>query len=206
VTPKTWIKRGGIAVVGVIAFLGINNLLGAAIWDKLNPHIPFIGDSGPPGLIDALDGALADAHNGRKALQDMLKRVEDCKTTPSAASADARRIQANLRKSLADALANISTDGVQHGDRLKAEFALAMKTSARADGDYADWADSVPSPQFSHNSLGQCGPTVSGADQRFQQAFAHDSDDATTFKKQFIDLYNPIAKQYDLKQWSEWEF
>lgn len=208
----TWRRvLGGIGAVllAALTLSGYGQRIGDAAWNRGEPwfqeHV--LGNSPPPpGLLDTLDGALAEAQRGRMQLDRLLAQVKRCDTTPKAAADEARRIGDGLRKAVEEALTGVSPDGVERGDRLLFEFRLAMKDSANADSDYAGWAESVPVAEFSSNSNGECGVAISGGDERLRTDFASDSSAATDHKKRFVGIYNPIAKRYGLRQWGEYEF
>ncbi|GAA2296680.1 hypothetical protein [Streptomyces violaceusniger] len=136
----------------------------------------------------ALDALLADSNNSRASVIKAVDNIKSCKDLTTAASD--LRTAAGQRNDLVTRLGKLSVDKLPDHARLTASLTRAWKSSARADNEYAAWADQVGGKKGCPKGKARRSPRVGAAERA--------SGEATRAKKTASELWNPIASQYGL--------
>ncbi|MBI0299328.1 hypothetical protein JBE04_33945, partial [Streptomyces sp. PRKS01-29] len=136
----------------------------------------------------ALDALLADSNNSRASVIKAVDNIKSCKDLTTAASD--LRTAAGQRNGLVTRLGKLSVDKLPDHARLTASLTKAWKSSARADNEYAAWADQVGGKRGCPKGKARRTPRVGAAERA--------SGEATQAKKTASGLWNPIASQYGL--------
>ncbi|MBI0318719.1 hypothetical protein JBF12_38270, partial [Streptomyces javensis] len=136
----------------------------------------------------ALDALLADSNNSRSSVIKAVDNIKSCKDLTTAASD--LRTAAGQRNDLVTRLGKLSVDKLPDHARLTASLTRAWKSSARADNEYAAWADQVGGKKGCPKGKARRSPRVGAAERA--------SGEATQAKKTASGLWNPIASQYGL--------
>ncbi|SEC09804.1 hypothetical protein SAMN04490356_2889 [Streptomyces melanosporofaciens] len=196
----------GMLIGIVVAGCGIAGLAaGAALSmggddDKkdnstLSSSSPSAGEDEPSKSADpaepqakALDALLADSNNSRASVIKAVDNIKSCKDLSTAASD--LRTAAGQRNGLVTRLGKLSVDKLPDNARLTAALTKAWKSSARADNEYAAWADQVGGKKGCPKGKARRTPRVGAAERA--------SGEATQAKKTASGLWNPIASQYGL--------
>ncbi|WP_413799838.1 hypothetical protein [Streptomyces iranensis] len=135
-----------------------------------------------------LDALLADSNNSRASVIKAVDSIKSCKDLSTAASD--LRTAAGQRNDLVTRLGKLSVDKLPDHARLTASLTRAWKSSARADNEYAAWADQVGGKKGCPKGKARRSPRVGAAERA--------SGEATQAKKTASGLWNPIASQYGL--------
>lgn len=146
---------------------------------------------GPQGPRDAetqarvLDALLADSGGSRSGLGSALDQLRSCEGTATGL-ATLQRITAARREQVVqvDALDTGELDG---GDAVKARLTRALTASFDADEAFLAWAT---------RQEAECDRAWSGDDD-YRRGLAF-SGEATTAKRGFLKLWNPLARRYGL--------
>ncbi|MDK1472560.1 hypothetical protein QNO07_03805 [Streptomyces sp. 549] len=138
----------------------------------------------------ALDTLLADSNNSREAVIRSVESIRKCENLGTAAKD--LRDAADQRNDLVTRLGELDIAQLPDHRKLAAELTKAWKASAAADDHYADWAEQVDSPKGCRG--GQARSTKAQA--RGNRA----SGEATAAKQKAADLWNPVARKYDLDE------
>ncbi|WP_240528993.1 hypothetical protein [Streptomyces antioxidans] len=136
----------------------------------------------------ALDALLGDSNNSRSSVIKAVDNIKSCKDLTTAASD--LRTAAGQRNDLVTRLGKLSVDKLPDHARLTASLTKAWKSSARADNEYAAWADQVGGKKGCPKGKARRTPRVGAAERA--------SGEATQAKKTASGLWNPIASQYGL--------
>ncbi|MCQ8189178.1 hypothetical protein [Streptomyces rugosispiralis] len=136
----------------------------------------------------ALDALLADSNNSRSSVIKAVDNIKSCKDLTTAASD--LRTAAGQRNDLVTRLGKLSVDKLPDHARLTAALTRAWKSSARADNEYAAWADQVGGKKGCPKGKARRSPRVGAAERA--------SGEATQAKKTASGLWNPIASRYGL--------
>ncbi|WAP56651.1 hypothetical protein [Streptomyces sp. S465] len=136
----------------------------------------------------ALDALLADSNNSRASVIKAVDNIKSCKDLSTAASD--LRTAAGQRNDLVTRLGKLSVDKLPNHTELTAALTKAWKSSARADNEYAAWADQVGGKKGCPKGKARRTPRVGAAERA--------SGEATEAKKTASGLWNPIATQYGL--------
>ncbi|MFD8157153.1 hypothetical protein ACFV6L_07355, partial [Streptomyces solisilvae] len=136
----------------------------------------------------ALDALLADSNNSRASVIKAVDNIKSCKDLTTAASD--LRTAAGQRNDLVTRLGKLSVDKLPDNARLTASLTKAWKSSARADNEYAAWADQTGGKRGCHKGKARRTPRVGAAERA--------SGEATQAKKTASGLWNPIASRYGL--------
>ncbi|MEU2205833.1 hypothetical protein AB0B95_01595 [Streptomyces hygroscopicus] len=138
----------------------------------------------------ALDALLADSNNSRASVIKAVDNIKSCKDLSTAASD--LRTAAGQRNDLVTRLGELSVDKLPDHAQLTAALTKAWKSSARADNEYAAWADQVGGKRGCHKGKARRTPRVGAAERA--------SGEATEAKKTASGLWNPIASRYGLTE------
>ena len=138
----------------------------------------------------SLAGLLAQSVTDRSSTVNAVNSVSQCGPT---LSQDPQILEsaAAARQRLLSQLASLPGRSALSGQMLQA-LTGAWLASATADRDFAQWAQDELSQGCTQNDQ---------ADPNFQAAAAPDAQ-ATTDKKAFVNLWNPIAAQYGLTSYT----
>ncbi len=134
----------------------------------------------------ALSNLLAQSASDRSSIVDAVNDVNQC---GSNLAHDAQVLQqaANSRQQLLSQLASLPDSSALPAQLIQ-DLSGAWQSSREADQDFAAWAND-------ENNNG-CTPN-DASDANYQAATGPDGQ-ATTDKTAFVNLWNPIATQYDL--------
>jgi hypothetical protein len=129
-----------------------------------------------------LDELLSSSNAGRSKVVSAVADISSCSRVPSAI-ADLSAVVTN-RQALLDRLNQLDTSALPNGDRLLSTLRAAVQSSLEADEHFVAWAEST-------EAAGGCRG-LAPQDGEYQAAIQA-SKDATTAKRQFVKLWNPIA-------------
>jgi hypothetical protein len=127
----------------------------------------------------AINGILDASSASRRKLNSAIDRVGRCSGV-SAALADLRAVGDERRAQLAD-LNQQDLSALAYGDQIRSTLGAALQASLNADEKFVEWASSG------------CG--AKNASYNDAQAF---SEQAGTYKRQFIGIWNGLASKYGL--------
>ncbi|KRV50046.1 hypothetical protein AQ490_17645 [Wenjunlia vitaminophila] len=137
-----------------------------------------------------LDALLAESNNSRSAVITAVNEISSCKNLDGAAKS--LRDAANQRNDLVTRLGELSVDKLPDHAKLTSALNEAWKSSASADNHYAAWADQVA-------GKGGCKKGRAKVTNE-RQAGDRESGKATDAKKRAAELWNAIAREYDLTE------
>lgn len=149
------------------------------------------GAQGPQGPQDAetqarvLDALLADSGGSRSGLGSALGQLRSCEGTATGL-ATLQRITAARREQVVQVGA-LDTGALDGGDAVKARLTRALTASFDADEAFLAWAT---------RQEADCDRAWSGDDD-YRRGLAF-SGEATTAKRGFLRLWNPLARRYGL--------
>ena len=139
-----------------------------------------------------VENFLVQSRQGRRAVSEAVTAAYGCKLTPRAALVRLDRVQRN-RQSLLQQVAALAVpdreEALQSSDLLQ----KAMQASIAADWHYRDWLVVRT----------RCGPPVRNAD--LHAAWAADAK-ATSDKRAFLAVFNPLARRFNRRAWRAGEF
>ena len=134
----------------------------------------------------AVNDLLSSSAATRKALQGAVSKARDCTDLSSAVSQIQNAVnQRNAEYNQASAL---STSALADGTIVKTDLTAALRSSLDADRDYLAWAQQL--------KLGCAAATQSSA---YNAAYQADQQ-ANAAKEAFIQVWNPVAAQYGIRQ------
>jgi len=134
----------------------------------------------------AVNDLLSSSAATRKALQGAVSKARDCTDLSSAVSQIQNAvIQRNAEYNQASAL---STSALADGTIVKTDLTVALRSSLDADRDFLAWAQQL--------KLGCAAATQSSA---YNAAYQADQL-ANAAKEAFIQVWNPVAAQYGIRQ------
>ena len=134
----------------------------------------------------AVNDLLSSSAATRKALQGAVSKARDCTDLSSAVSQIQNAVnQRNAEYNQASAL---STSALADGTIVKTDLTVALRSSLDADRDYLAWAQQL--------KLGCAAATQSSA---YNAAYQADQQ-ANAAKEAFIQVWNPVAAQYGIRQ------
>ncbi|MFG2039621.1 hypothetical protein [Dactylosporangium sp. NPDC048998] len=139
----------------------------------------------PRGQAQAVDDLLARSKASRGSLGPALDRV--CRD-PGGAEGTIRQIASERATELDQAKA-LQTAALPRGTEVYTYLVAALSASLEADNAYLAWAQDARSGNCRANPHQADGDAV--------------SRQATQAKRQFLDVWNPIAGTYGLRQWVE---
>jgi serine/threonine protein kinase len=135
----------------------------------------------------AVDDLLNSSAATRKALQGAVSQARDCTDLSSAV----RQIQnaADQRSTEYDQASALSTSALADGTIVKADLTAALRSSLDADRDYLAWAQR-------QLKLGCASAAQSSA---YNAAYTA-SEQANAAKEAFVQVWNPVAARYGIRQ------
>jgi len=134
----------------------------------------------------AVNDLLSSSAATRKALQGAVSKARDCTDLSGAVSQIQNAVnQRNAEYNQASAL---STSALADGTIVKTDLTVALRSSLDADRDYLAWAQQL--------KLGCAAATQSSA---YNAAYQADQQ-ANAAKEAFIQVWNPVAAQYGIRQ------
>ncbi|MGC5011482.1 hypothetical protein ACLQ2R_12020 [Streptosporangium sp. DT93] len=148
---------------------------------------------GPEGPGEAkaqarvLDALLADSGGSRSGLDAALEGLRSCEDAPGGLAA-LQRITASRREQVIQVNA-LGTGALDGGDAVRERLTRALTASFEADEAFLVWA--------ARQSVG-CDRDWSGDDD-YRRGLAF-SEEATTAKRGFLRLWNPLARRYGLPE------
>jgi hypothetical protein len=154
-------------------------------------HAPAPNDAAQRQAASHLVGLLTQSGSDRGDVDDAVVNTEGCKALPT----DERvfsRAAAN-RQNLLTKLGSLSGRSALSQTMVQ-DLTGAWQASAQADSDLSKWA----ADEASH-----CRPGKTGNDPNLQASYGPDGQ-ATTDKKAFTNLWNPVARKYGLRTF-QWE-
>jgi len=185
---RAWLA---VAVVALLVAAGIAAALltrGGSSKNAAPP--PTTSDGELRSFVYTVENFLAQSHDGRVAVTQVLAGAFDCSVSPQVAAARLDSVQEN-RQSLLEQLAALH---VPEGDEpLRAADLLqqASHASIAADWIYRDWL------RTKHACVRGSKPPAAArrADAR-----------ATTIKRRFLAAFDPLARQFGRRIWREDQF
>ena len=168
------------------------------------PSTPGPSTPGPstPGqsaadVMSILGGYLARSASVRPTIQPAIDGVRSCAQDPASGQAVLKQA-INTRQDILNGLRTLSPAGLPNGAQLINSLIDAMQNSVTADQDYQDWMADIAS------GASACGSNPS---QNSHYAAGNTADaEATSAKKAFIQVWNPMAPSYGQKTYSYMDF
>ena len=142
--------------------------------------------SGPDDQAATIDGILGWSRRSRLALFGALNDLGACRDA-TGATAKLRKV-ANDRARQIDALDDVDVSGLPGGGSLRSTLLRALSYSLKADQAFVRWGDNQGS------GCREDGDYAEGL------SF---SRNATAAKKQFVSMWNPVARTYGLPEYRE---
>jgi hypothetical protein len=148
------------------------------------------------GFARQVDSILPTAKAGRTHLRMMVDAVEGCHIWPGRAADKVALIEADDRKALQNQLADISRPSDPDAQAALLDLKAAVQYSVQADASYVSWLKAIE-PQYETIKHAGCPSLPHGMPD--YQAFLAASGRATTYKRQFVHLFDPLAAPYSVK-------
>lgn len=190
-SPPRWRSRWALAVVAAIALLaGAVLALAFARGGGSSSDRSAVTDRRT--FVSRVENLLAQSRAGRQEVSAALRDFAHCELGPRAAIERLNRVQRN-RQSLLQQVAALSVPGHAGAGRAADLFQRAEQRSIAADWHYRDWLARRTS----------CGPPEPNAD--LHDAWLADKA-ATRVKRQFVATFNPLAREFHRRAWTEYEF
>jgi DNA-binding SARP family transcriptional activator len=143
-------------------------------------------------FVSRLENFLAQSRDGRRDVSSAITAAFDCRLTPPAAVVRLNRVQRN-RQSLLEQVAALSVPNNEQALRASDLFQKAAHASIAADWHYRDWL-----LRRTH-----CGPPDRSPELR--AARAADAR-ATRTKRDFLAVFDPLARRFGQRVWTAREF
>jgi hypothetical protein len=183
-----------IVIVAVLALRGGGNGPASAVMATTPSATASAASSAQRQAAVRLSGLLAQSVTDRS---DVIQAVTDVRDCGGALPRDARTFTtaAGSRQRLLSRLAGMSGRPLLSAPMLQ-DLTGAWQASAQADRDLARWAHDEASRR--------CSTRTSGSDGNLRASYVPDAE-ATTSKKAFARLWNPVARRYGLTtyQWDQ---
>lgn len=144
-------------------------------------------------FVDRVEGFLAQSANGRHEIVNALAQVGRCSISPSDGATRVASVASN-RQSILNKLATLRTPTEQTA-RIATLLQGAIRHSVEADRHYRDWL------RYGYPESGSCSPSHDSE----YSAGDQESYKATTAKRAFIRVFNPLARRYGARIWAEIE-
>ena len=128
----------------------------------------------------------------RNLVVNATQGVQNCTQSP-ASGTSALQSAISTRNSILSQLGSISVGALPSGPQMVSALGDAMRSSVSSDQDYVAWMGDVAA---------QGCPLSTASDASFQAATAA-STQATAAKQSFVGLWNPVAAQFGLQQYSD---
>ena len=149
-------------------------------------------------FVDRTERLLEESTNGRGEIASTIAATERCSLTPEDAG---RRIYsvADNRQSVLDQISGVNppTPATQ---RIMDTLQLALTHSREADRHYAQWIANQTSWYYA-SPVG-C-PTGQMPRDSYHAQASSESGSATDAKARFVAMFNPLARTYHRREWSE---
>ena len=135
----------------------------------------------------ALGTVLTSSAAARTTLSDAVGQVEACSNLPGAVG----QLQdvVTQRSSEYSKAAALTTSALPQGSAVKSELMSALRMSLTADREFLAWAQ--------QQQAGGCTPTAQSA--AYNAAYS-DSETADAAKQSFVQVWNPVAAKYGIRQ------
>ena len=209
--PRRHARRPALLAAAVIAAAAVALASGLALSQRSTPAWPASSATSPaatspaasspsarpassaPGPVQAsqqaaaLSSLLTSSAAARTTLHNAVSQVGACTNLPGAVS----QLQAVVtqRASQYGQASALSTSALPDGARMKSALMTALGTSLTADRDYLIWAQ--------QQLNGGCTPT--GQSGAYTAAYSA-SQRADAAKQAFVQVWNPVAARYGIKQ------
>ncbi|PZG15146.1 hypothetical protein C1I98_39385 [Spongiactinospora gelatinilytica] len=143
------------------------------------------GGTTAAGQAQAVDDLLSDSGGARSGLGPALTQVRQCEEADSAISTIERVTEA--RRKQVEQVRTLELGAVADGDTIKNRLTTALQASLDADESFLTWA---------RRRAGDCDADWT-KDPDYNAGLSSSSK-ATAAKKQFVQLWNPVAKEHGL--------
>jgi DNA-binding SARP family transcriptional activator len=140
-------------------------------------------------FVVKLEGFLVQSREGRALVGQLVRQALDCRIAADRALSRLASVERN-RQSLLEQVAALSVPDDPQALEVSQRFQRAIQASMAADLRYREWLDSL---------RGGCTPAVAA---RLLRATGQDDAQATTAKKAFLRVYNPLARRFGRRTWS----
>jgi serine/threonine-protein kinase len=144
-------------------------------------------------FVGRVEGFLAQSANGRREIVNALAQVGRCSISPSDGAVRVSSVARN-RQSVLNQLAALRTPTAQTA-RIAELLQGALRHSVEADRHYRDWL------RYGYSQSGSCSPSHDSE----YSAGDQESYKATTAKKAFLRVFNPLARRFGRRTWTEIE-
>jgi hypothetical protein len=139
----------------------------------------------------AFEALIEQAGRDRERVRSAVADLQECGSTAGISrSVDVLNEVADNRVSLADLVDAASVDQIGDGDRFVQLLSEALRKSAEADRAFAAWGEDLEA---------DCSTATSTHNANYRRGFSA-SKEATQYKDEFIDVWNPVASAYGLSQ------
>ena len=147
--------------------------------------------SGSSSAASAIDSVLRQSGNARRTVVAATQSVSNCTAGPASALS-AMQGAISSRESALQRLSSIAPTDLPDGATLVSDVNSALKASDQADQDFVRWM---------HDIEGSSCPYVSSSDSNYQGATSA-SAQADGAKQALLSLWNPVAAQFGLTQYT----
>ena len=147
--------------------------------------------------VAKVNNILTQSANGRSDLAAVFSQISNCQMTPDQGAQLLNSVASN-RDSVLQQLAALPAPTAKT-QRLTANFQTALQNSAEADRHYADWV--LAQVNWYYSSPVGCPSGVLPSDNNKSAGDAA-SGVATSAKQNFVDAYNPLAREFGFKTWN----
>lgn len=147
--------------------------------------------SGSSSAASAIDSVLRQSGNARRTVVAATQSVSNCTAGP-ASELSAMQGAISSRESALQRLSSIAPTDLPDGATLVSDVNSALKASDQADQDFVRWM---------HDIEGSSCPYVSSSDSNYQGATSA-SAQADGAKQALLSLWNPVAAQFGLTQYT----
>lgn len=142
------------------------------------------------GRVDEL---LSQSNKARDEIVAAIAGVSSCSLDPSQGAAT-MATAISIRQNIDKAATSLKLSELPHGSQIATDLATVVQDSAKSDRDYEAWMQSLTGS----SCTGGSAPKGS-----YYQAAASADVQATAAKSILLSLWNPIAQQYGLPQWTQ---
>jgi DNA-binding SARP family transcriptional activator len=187
------LAAAGVAAACVVAVAAVV-LLAARDGDGTGTPPPPPAAAAPlRPFVVKLEGFLVQSGEGRALVGQLVRQALECRVPADRALSRLASVERN-RQSLLEQVAALSVPDDPQALDVSQRFQRAIQASMAADLRYREWLESL---------RGGCTPARAA---RLLRATGQDDAQATTAKKAFLQVYNPLARRFGRRTWSAGAF
>ena len=190
--PVPLTRRPQLLVLAALALAAVAGVIAAVALTAGGSGNGASANGEPRAFVDKLENFLVQSRGGRKAVAAAVGGAFNCRLTPQVALARLNQVQRN-RQSLLQQAAALSVPSTEDALRASDLLQQSVHASFEADGHYSDLLA----------GRRRCGPPGRNADLRAARA----ADlTATRTKRDFVRVFNPLARRFHARVWTAKEF